>query len=109
MAALASAAMPNATIAGTRDSEQVNATDKGYGIDHAVVQDAAGKLYDTFASNTPKGRKRLAGRVRAAQTLMGNRELGGLGFDVDRVLGVLQRRTGEVRHRRRFRDDRHAS
>ena len=75
MAALASAAMPNATIAGTRDSEQVNATDKGYGIDHAVVQDAAGKLYDTFASNTPKGRKRLAGRVRAAQTLMGNREL----------------------------------
>ena len=54
MAALASAAMPNATIAGTRDSEQVNATDKGYGIDHAVVQDAAGKLYDTFASNTPK-------------------------------------------------------
>ena len=53
MAALASAAMPNATIAGTRDSEQVNATDKGYGIDHAVVQDAAGKLYDTFASNTP--------------------------------------------------------
>ena len=51
MAALASAAMPNATIAGTRDSEQVNATDKGYGIDHAVVQDAAGKLYDTFASN----------------------------------------------------------
>ena len=86
MAALASAAMPNATIAGTRDSEQVNATDKGYGIDHAVVQDAAGKLYDTFASNTPKGRKRLAGRVRAAQTLMGNRELGGLGFDVDRVL-----------------------
>ena len=86
MAALASAAMPNATIAGTRDSEQVNATDKGYGIDHAVVQDAAGKLYDTFASNTPKGRKRLVGRVRAAQTLMGNRELGGLGFDVDRVL-----------------------
>ena len=105
MAALASAAMPNATIAGTRDSEQVNATDKGYGIDHAVVQDAAGKLYDTFASNTPKGRKRLVGRVRAAQTLMGNREL------VRRRSrsGVLQRRTGEVRHRRRFRDDRHAS
>lgn len=51
-----------------------------------MVQDAAGKLYDTFASNTPKGRKRLVGRVRAAQTLMGNRELGGLGFDVDRVL-----------------------
>ena len=78
--------MPNAVIAGTRASEQTNATDEGYGIDHAVVQDAAGKLYDTFASNTPKGRKRLAGRVRAAQALASNRELGGLGFDVDRVL-----------------------
>ena len=96
MAALASAAMPNATIAGTRDSEQVNATDKGYGIDHAVVQDAAGKLYDTFASNTPKGRKRLVGRVR-------------IGVRRRSRSGVLQRRTGEVRHRRRFRDGRHAS
>ena len=86
MAALASAAMPNAVIAGARASEQNNATDEGYGIDHAVVQDSVGRLYDTLASNTPEGRRRLAGRVRAAQTLAQARELGGLGFAVDRVL-----------------------
>ena len=56
MAALASAAMPNAVIAGARASEQNNATDEGYGIDHAVVQDSVGRLYDTLASNTPEGR-----------------------------------------------------
>ena len=78
--------MPNAVIAGARASEQSNATDEGYGIDHAVVQDSVGRLYDTLASNTPEGRRRLAGRVRAAQTLAQARELGGLGFDVDRVL-----------------------
>ena len=55
MAALTSATMPNAAIAGTRASEQTNSTDKGYGVDHAVVQDTAGKLYDVFASNTPEG------------------------------------------------------
>ena len=86
MAALASAAMPNAVIAGARASEQNNATDEGYGIDHAVVQDSVGRLYDTLASSTPEGRRRLAGRVRAAQTLAQARELGGLGFDVDHVL-----------------------
>ena len=41
---------------------------RGMALIMPVVQDAAGKLYDTFASNTPKGRKRLVGRVRAAQT-----------------------------------------
>lgn len=86
MAALASAAMPNAVIAGARASEQNNTTDEGYGIDHAVVQDSVGRLYDTLASSTPQGRKRLAGRMRAAQTLAQARELGGLGFDVDHVL-----------------------
>ena len=65
MAALTSAAMPNIAVAGVRGSEQTNSTDEGCGIDHAVVQDAAGKLYDVFASNTVAGRKRLAGRVRA--------------------------------------------
>ena len=54
IAALTSAAMPNAAIAGARASEQTNPTDEGYGVDHAVVQDAAGKLYDVFASNTPE-------------------------------------------------------
>lgn len=42
IAALTSAAMPNAAIAGARASEQTNPTDEGYGVDHAVVQDDAG-------------------------------------------------------------------
>ena len=95
MAALTSAAMPNAAIAGARASEQTNPTDEGYGVDHAVVQDAAGKLYDVFASNTPEGRKRLAGRVRAAQTLSQARELGGLGFAVDSIVAFSN---GDLKH-----------
>ena len=95
MAALTSATMPNAAIAGARASEQTNPTDEGYGVDHAVVQDAAGKLYDVFASNTPEGRKRLAGRVRAAQTLAHARELGGLGFAVDRIVAFSN---GDLKH-----------
>ena len=95
MAALTSATMPNAAIAGARASEQTNPTDEGYGVDHAVVQDAAGKLYDVFASNTPEGRKRLAGRVRAAQTLAQARELGGLGFAVDRIVAFSN---GDLKH-----------
>ena len=95
MAALTSAAMPNAAIAGARASEQTNPTDEGYGVDHAVVQDAAGKLYDVFASNTPEGRKRLAGRVRAAQTLAQARELGGLGFAVDHIVAFSN---GDLKH-----------
>ena len=95
MAALTSATMPNAAIAGTRASEQTNSTDKGYGVDHAVVQDTAGKLYDVFASNTPEGRKRLAGRVRAAQTLAQARELGGLGFAIDHVVAFSN---GDLKH-----------
>ncbi|WP_137657889.1 phosphotransferase [Bifidobacterium moukalabense] len=86
MAALTSAAMPNIAVAGVRGSEQTNATDEGCGIDHAVIQDATGKLYDVFASGTAAGRKRLAGRVRAAQTLHQARELAGLGFDLDHVI-----------------------
>lgn len=70
IAALTSAAMPNAAIAGARASEQTNPTDEGYGVDHAVVQDAAGKLYDVFASNTPEGRKRpCRSRARCADAL----------------------------------------
>ena len=95
IAALTSAAMPNAAIAGARASEQTNPTDEGYGVDHAVVQDAAGKLYDVFASNTPEGRKRLAGRVRAAQTLSQARELGGLGFAVDSIVAFSN---GDLKH-----------
>ena len=60
-----------------------------------MVQDAAGKLYDVFASNTPEGRKRLAGRVRAAQTLSQARELGGLGFAVDSIVAFSN---GDLKH-----------
>ncbi len=86
MAALTSAAMPKAAIAGVRPSEQTNSTDESYGIDHAVVQDSTGRLYDVFVSNDEKGRKRLEGRVRAAQTLAQARELAGLGFELDRIV-----------------------
>ena len=86
MAALTSAAMPKAAIAGVRPSEQTNSTDESYGIDHAVVQDSTGRLYDVFVSNDEKGRKRLEGRVRAAQTLAQVRELAGLGFELDRIV-----------------------
>ncbi len=86
MAALTSAAMPKAAIAGVRPSEQTNSTDESYGIDHAVVQDSTGKLYDVFVSNDERGRKRLEGRVRAAQTLAQARELAGLGFELDRIV-----------------------
>ena len=78
--------MPTAVMAGVRASEQINSTDTAYGIDHAVVQDSAGALYDVFASDTEQGRRRLAGRVRAARVLSQNRDLAGLGFDVDRVV-----------------------
>ncbi|WP_420829341.1 phosphotransferase [Bifidobacterium miconis] len=86
LAALTSAAMPNIAVAGVRGDDQTSATDEETGIDHAVVQDAAGRLYDVFASDTDAGRKRLAGRVRAARTLAEAREPGGLGFALDRVL-----------------------
>ena len=60
-----------------------------------MVQDAAGNLYEVFASNTPEGRKRLAGRVRAAQTLSQARELGGLGFAVDSIVAFSN---GDLKH-----------
>ena len=89
LAALTSAVLPNLGLAGVRDSAQANATDEAKGIDLAVVQDASGKLYDVYATDTPDGRKRLSNRVRAAQTLAAAREPGVLGFDVDRVIAFV--------------------
>lgn len=86
LAALASAAVPGIAVAGARDSEHDNATDTGMGIDQAVVQDATGRVYDVYASDTEAGKRRLAGRVRAARTLAEAREPGGLGFSMDHVL-----------------------
>ncbi|MDB1185718.1 phosphotransferase [Bifidobacterium breve] len=86
LAALTSAVLPNLAIAGVRGSTQPSATDEGKGIDQAVVQDASGKLYDVYATDTKEGRARLTRRVQAAQTLVSAREPGGLGFDLDRVI-----------------------
>lgn len=96
MAALASAAMPEVQFAGTRQSEQVNATDTASGISHAVVQDVSGKLYDIFISADNKGRKRLRDRARAAWTLEHSKDLAALGFAYDTMLTFIPgKREGE--------------
>ncbi|OZG67316.1 phosphotransferase [Bifidobacterium eulemuris] len=86
LAALTSALCPNIAVAGVRDNATGSATDEAAGIDQAVVQDASGKLYDVYATDTETGRKRLASRVRAARTLADARDPGGLGFTLDRVI-----------------------
>ena len=37
--------MPNVSVAGVRDSEQDNDTDRAVGIEQAVVQDMRGRLF----------------------------------------------------------------
>ncbi|MBT1174770.1 phosphotransferase [Bifidobacterium sp. LC6] len=86
LAALTSAVLPNLAVAGVRESTQFSATDEAKGIDQAVVQDASGKLYDVYATDTKEGRTRLIRRVQAAKTLAAAREPGGLGFGLDRVI-----------------------
>ena len=86
LAALASAVMPDISVAGVHASNQGNATDEARGIDHAVVQDSSGRLYDVHASDTEAGRKHLRGRIKAAQALQRAKEPAALGFAVDRVL-----------------------
>ncbi|KAB7785711.1 phosphotransferase [Bifidobacterium cebidarum] len=86
LAALSSAVLPNLAVAGVRESTQQSATDQAKGIDQAVVQDASGKLYDVYATDTKEGRARLIRRVQAAQTLDAAREPGGLGFGLDHVI-----------------------
>ena len=61
--------MPQITVAAVRGGYQANATDDRNGIDYAIVQDAAGKPYDVYVSDTDAGRKRLSARVRAARAL----------------------------------------
>ncbi|KFI94199.1 phosphotransferase enzyme domain protein [Bifidobacterium saguini DSM 23967] len=86
LAALTSAVLPNLAVAGVRESTQQSATDQAKGIDQAVIQDASGKLYDVYATDTKEGRTRLIRRVQAAQTLSAAREPGGLGFGLDRII-----------------------
>ena len=92
LAALASAAMPSIVMAGVRDSERANDTDDAAGIDQAVMQDAAGRMYDIYACDTEDGRKRLTGRVQAARTLERAKDPGGLGFALDTVLAFVDGR-----------------
>ncbi|MBF9308845.1 hypothetical protein AXE76_00230 [Gardnerella vaginalis] len=88
--------MPEVQFAGTRQSEQVNATDTAAGISHAVVQDVSGKLYDIFISAENKGRKRLRDRARAAWTLEHSKDLAALGFAYDTMLTFIPgKREGE--------------
>ncbi|WP_278813500.1 phosphotransferase [Bifidobacterium pullorum] len=86
MAALASAAMPGMVVSGVREAGQPRPADAANGISQATVQDAVGKLYDVYVTDTEAGRKALAARVHAADTLSQTRELGGLGFVLDRVV-----------------------
>ena len=86
LAALTSAVRPELVVAGVSDSAQSNGEDQRLGIDQAVVQDTAGTRYDVLATDTDDGRKRLAGRVDAAQRLEKARETNALSFAVDKVL-----------------------
>ena len=77
--------MPNIVVSGVRGVNQVAPADVSCDISQAVVQDASGKLYDVFVTDTEAGRKRLRDRVRAADTLSKAHVPAGLGFAVDRV------------------------
>ena len=66
LAALASAVLPNLGVAGVRENVQASATDEAKGIDQTVIQDASGKLYDVYATNTKEGRTRLIRRESGA-------------------------------------------
>ena len=78
--------MPEVQFAGTRQSEQANATDAAAGISHAVIQDVSGRLYDIFVSSNAKGQKRLHDRARAAWVLQKTKGLAALGFAHEEML-----------------------
>lgn len=78
--------MPEVQFAGTRQSEQANATDAAAGISHAVIQDVSGNLYDIFVSSEEKGQKRLHDRARAAWVLQKTKGLAALGFAHEEML-----------------------
>ena len=78
--------MPNVSVAGVRDSEQDNDTDRAVGIEQAVVQDMRGRLFNVYAAYDPRGKKRLHARGRAAAVVDRSREFAGLGFGTEHVL-----------------------
>ncbi|WEV46295.1 aminoglycoside phosphotransferase [Bifidobacterium sp. ESL0690] len=94
LAALASAAMPETSMAGVCEHNRSDKADNAVGIDYVVVQDTAGRRYDVFVSSEPKGKKLLAGRAKAAKVLAKSHEMSGLGFAVDRALAFSAAGTG---------------
>ncbi|MDF7641675.1 aminoglycoside phosphotransferase [Bifidobacterium sp. ESL0784] len=94
LAALASAAMPETSMAGVCEHNRSDKADNAVGIDYAVVQDTAGRQYDVFVSSEPKGKKLLARRAKAAKVLAQSHEMSGLGFAVDRALAFSAAGTG---------------
>lgn len=94
LAALASAAMPETSMAGVCENTRSDKADNDAGIDYAVVQDTAGRQYDVFVSSEAKGKKLLAGRAKAAKVLAKSHEMSGLGFAVDRALAFSAAGTG---------------
>ncbi|WEV73626.1 phosphotransferase [Bifidobacterium sp. ESL0798] len=86
LAALASAAMPETSMAGVCEHNRSDKADNDVGIEYAVVQDTAGRQYDVFVSSEPKGKRLLAGRAKAAGVLATSHEMSGLGFTLDRAL-----------------------
>lgn len=94
LAALASAAMPETSMAGVCEHNRSDKADNAVGIDYVVVQDTAGRRYDVFVSSEPKGKKLLTGRAKAAKVLAKSHEMSGLGFAVDRALAFSAAGTG---------------
>lgn len=94
--------MPEVQFAGTRQSEQANATDAAAGISHAVIQDVSGRLYDIFVSSNAKGQKRLHDRARAAWVLQKTKGLAALGFAHEEMLkfvpGSLSNKANQTNH-----------
>ena len=81
LAALTSAAMPSIVVSGVFAD-----TTRMHDIDQAQVRDAAGAMYDVYASASERGRDLLAARVKATRTLAQAREPAGLGFSLGRAL-----------------------
>ncbi|MBM6699174.1 aminoglycoside phosphotransferase [Bifidobacterium pullorum subsp. saeculare] len=89
--------MPNVPVAGVRAVAPAGGTDARLGIDRAVVQDAAGRMYDVYAADDEAACKRLQARVQAARTLAEAREPNGLGFAMDRVVAFVPGGTEDSR------------
>lgn len=85
LAALASAAMPNLALAGTRESGQYPLGADG-DIDVAVVTDTGGREYDVSVSDTVRGKQRLRDRANAAAALLRAKDPAGLGFALERAV-----------------------